>query len=553
MIKAYAFAAALLFSALPVSAADAYFNGYQTGDGLKQQLTMLSKNHPKLLQFESLAKTQGKRDILQVTLGDSGDSTPAVVIVAGLEGDDPAGTEVCLRFIESMSRSYSSIDSVTALLDRLTFYIFPSMNPDAAAQMHQPLVYNRTLNARPIDDDHDGAMDEDGYEDLNGDGYITQMRVASPFGEWMADSLNPQLMRKADPAKKERGAYCLYTEGVDNDGDGCWNEDPEGGVDISRNFAYNYRYFQEGAGDGAVSEVETRALADFFLTHPNIAAVFSFSSNDNLLHPWEAGKPFNELEGKPVMAPLPEDAPYYKLISDNFRSMMNFKPLPVVQSESGTFAEWVYYHFGRWSFSAPVWLPTASSQDSSACGASDDLLFTQRTLLNWLAANGYQQRFIDWQTVDHPDFPGKRVEVGGFAPFTAKNPPSDSLDAIAVRYTDFFMNIARSLPVIEATLQVDRLHDSLYRVTVRVSNSGILPTNSELGDHVQWVRKVKTELLLEKDQRLVSGSRFYLLESLAPGRSLEKSWLVMAKTGSLVRVRASSPSVGTAESSVVLK
>jgi hypothetical protein len=553
MIKAYAFAAALFFSAAPISAADAYFNGYQTSDGLEQQLTNTAKNYPQLFSFTSLAKTFGKHDVFQATLGSSGNSAPAIVIVAGLEGDDPAGTEVCLRFIEFVCRSYGTIDTITALLDRRTFYIFPSINPDAAAQVQQRLVYNRTLNGRPIDGDHDGEADEDGYEDLNGDGYITQMRVASPFGEWMADSLNPQLMRKADPAKKERGAYSLYTEGVDNDGDGCWNEDTEGGVDIGCNFPYNYRFFQEGAGDDAVSEVETRALADFFLAHPNIAAVFSFSSHDNLLHPWEAGKPLSDLEGKPVMAPLPEDAPYYQLISDNFRSMMNFKPLPAVQSEAGTFAEWVYYHFGRWSFSAPVWLPTAAPSDSSAGKAADDPLLSQRILYNWLSANGYQKRFVDWQAVDHPDFPGKQVEVGGFLPFTVKNPPADSLDAVAARYTNFFLYLARCMPTIEAAVQVDKLHDTLFRVTAWTSSSGMLPTNSRLGNNVQWVRKVKAELLLEKDQQLVSGPRFYLLDGIAPGRSLEKSWLIMAKSGSRVGVRASSPSVGVAESSVELK
>lgn len=552
MIKSFAFAVALFFF-VSVSAADAYLNGYQTGAGLSQHLTLLSKNHPKLLQLASLAKTPGNHEILQVTLGSLSDSAPAVVIVADLEGDDPAGAEICLRFIENISRSYGTIDSVTALLDRMTFYIFPSMNPDAADQMHQRLVYNRTLNARPIDGDHDGELDEDGYEDLNGDGFITQMRVTSPFGEWMADSLNPQLLRKADPAKKERGIYCLYSEGIDNDGDGCWNEDPEGGVDVGRNFAYNYNFFLEGAGGGPVSEVETRALADFFLAHPNIAAVFSFSSHDNLLHLWETGKPLKELEGKPIAAPLPEDAPYFKLISDNFRSMMDFKPLPSLQSESGTFAQWVYYHFGRWSFSVPVWLPAAPVADSSAEIKSDDSLLAQRALLNWLTANGYQQRFVDWQAVDHPDFPGKLVEVGGFLPFTVKNPPSDSLDAIAARYTDFFIYLARSIPVVEAALQVDKLHDTLFRVTARVSNSGMLPTSSKLGDQVQWLRKVKAELLLDKDQQLVSGSRFYLLEGIAPGRSVEKSWLVMAKSGSHVRVRASSPSVGAVESSVILK
>ena len=47
------------------------------------------------------------------------------------------------------------------------------------------------------DDDRDGATDEDGAEDLNGDGLITTMRVQDPAGEWMMDPVDGFLMRRA--------------------------------------------------------------------------------------------------------------------------------------------------------------------------------------------------------------------------------------------------------------------------------------------------------------------------------------------------------------------
>lgn len=83
-------------------------------------------------------------------------------------------------------------------------------------------------------------MDEDGPEDLNGDGYITLMRVKDPEGNYIIDPKEPRLMRLADPKKGEKGMYKIYSEGLDNDDDGQINEDPLGGVEINRNFPHDF-------------------------------------------------------------------------------------------------------------------------------------------------------------------------------------------------------------------------------------------------------------------------------------------------------------------------
>ncbi len=90
-------------------------------------------------------------------------------------------------------------------------------------------------------------------------------------------------MKRADPKKGESGAYRLFTEGMDNDGDGFINEDPPGGVDINRNFAHEYPYNKPDAGPHMVSEAESRALMDWVLAHRNIAAILTFGESDNLI------------------------------------------------------------------------------------------------------------------------------------------------------------------------------------------------------------------------------------------------------------------------------
>ena len=79
----------------------------------------------------------------------------------------------------------------------------------------------------------------------------------------MIDPADERALKRADATKGESGAYKVYFEGIDNDGDGFINEDGPGGVDLNRNFQHAYPYWQGDAGPHMVSEVETRAIMDF--------------------------------------------------------------------------------------------------------------------------------------------------------------------------------------------------------------------------------------------------------------------------------------------------
>ena len=99
------------------------------------------------------------------------------------------------------------------LLTREAIVILPRVSVDGAEAFFQRPLRECATNARPMDDDRDGLVDEDGPEDLNGDGFITVMRRAEPGGEWMVDPQDDRLLKKADPLKGERGEYALYVEG----------------------------------------------------------------------------------------------------------------------------------------------------------------------------------------------------------------------------------------------------------------------------------------------------------------------------------------------------
>ena len=91
----------------------------------------------------------------------------------------------------------------------------------------------------------------------------------------------------AEPAEGKPGEFDVFVEGIDNDDDEAWNEDPGDGVAFNRNFSFQYQPFQLQTGPHAVSEVETRAVADFVWDHPHIAVVFCLGRHDNLTEAWK--------------------------------------------------------------------------------------------------------------------------------------------------------------------------------------------------------------------------------------------------------------------------
>jgi hypothetical protein len=266
-------------------------------------LQSLAGAHKTIARLESIGKTRGGRDIWALELanptGVPPAKRPALLIAAGFEGDHLVGSEIALSVAGHLLKNYPADPDVKQRLDNSTIYVIPRVNPDGAEGYFAPVKTGRRTNATPRDDDNDGRTDEDGPEDLNGDGFITVMRVKSAGGEYMIDPEEPRLMKKADPKKGESGAYKLFWEGTDNDGDGYINEDPPGGIDINRNFAHDYPYYKAEAGPHMVSEAESRAVMDWIIAHRNVAAVLSFGESDNLIvPPTSAGRlgPARELD-----------------------------------------------------------------------------------------------------------------------------------------------------------------------------------------------------------------------------------------------------------------
>lgn len=540
--------------------------GYHDAAALRKSFDRLAERHGDLIRITDLAESPGGHAIYSVRIGsgDGIDERPALLLIANASGPHVAGSETALGIASRLASSAEGDTAIRRLLDQTTLYIIPRANPDAAEAMFQQPLRERTWNAMPADDDSDGELDEDGAEDLNGDGLISTMRVEDPAGMWIADSADPVLMRKADAARGQTGRYFVMVEGVDDDGDEEWNEDPPGGIDIGHNFSYGYEYFGAGAGLYPFHAPEARAIAQFYVDHPNITAVYVLGPQNNLVKAWEHKSGTGSSGDRmPLTSVMEEDEAWYEEVARSYREITDNKDAPEPEALEGDPLSFAYYHMGRWAFGSPVWWPpvmekadsTGEEKKKPSSGDDkDDPLAEDRQALEWFRANR-PDAILEWTPVSHPDFPGKVVEVGGFRPFATLNPPTELLDSIATEQTEFVSELLAGLPRIEMrALKVEPLGDRVYRITAELANTGYLPTRSALGARVRWPRQVRVELEAGSGQHISGGRAIQLVDAIdGSGRSRELTWVVVGPPGSTVTLTAKSPVGGSTTRNVTLR
>jgi len=407
------------------------------------------------------------------------------------------------------------------------------------------------------------ADDEDGPDDLNRDGMITMMRVKAPGGEWIADAVDPALMRRADAAKGERGVYRLLTEGRDDDNDEAFNEDAAGGTDISRNFANNFRFFGENSGLHPFSADESRAVAEFVSTHDNIAAVYVLGMQDNLLKPWEgrrvpgiSNNPQGTSAGGPFSAPLPEDNGWFTEVARRFRTTTGLTEGPASVAEVGDPLSWAYFHMGRFAFGSRVWWPGKAPADTAAGrrAPSPDPLASERNDYRWMRANR-PDALVAWTPVAGFTIDGEQVEVGGFAPFALLNPPGAQLDSVAAKHTAFVVEYAGMLPKVSVPrVSVTEVGPRVYRITADVQNDGFLPSNAAIGVRSRLPQRVRVELTLGRDHTLSGGRRMQYVNALRGSGDTERfEWLVVGAAGSTLTLTVGSPHAGLTTQTITLR
>lgn len=510
------------------SAQSGSYDRYLNHSDLTSAVRSLASSHDDLASVTSLTRTDGGRDVWLLTLGNrqggSVDSRPALLIVANLEGNHLIGSSAALYTADRLLTGYASDPSIRQLLDERTVYIIPRANPDGAELAFTMPAYEIPYKPLASDPSQGGLNIRERGADLNGDGLVTVMRVRDPEGTMLPDTANPLLLKEADRARAERGLYKVMVEGIDPDNVDAYVATGTDGVNLNRNFQHEYLYFQPHVGPHMVSEVESRALADFVHDRTNIAAVLTYSMFDNLLEPPTAQRSVPDgVTGNPSNVPtniLPADRPFYSYVSEQYRALTDLDG-EGEDGEAGSFAQFVYYQVGLPSFTTNVWTVPGGSGSADA-----------RWLAHFdsLGVDGH----VAWTPATHPTLGA--VEVGGFKPNARINPPASEISSVAAKQAVFATWLAQQLPAIEVVeTEVEARGDNVFLVTATVANEQYLPTQLSMGQRIRFNRPITVRLMPASGMTVLTGNiqqQTPRLEGMGGRETF--TWLVQAPAGTRV-------------------
>lgn len=456
------------------------YHGYEETANL---LRALAAAHPTLAQVYSIGKDLKGYEtwLIEITNQRVGKAAekPAFWADGNIDADEPSSTEAILYLAERLLSGHGSDPEITRLVDTTTFYLVPMSNPYMAhLYVSTPMTgIVSSINSRPRDDDGDGRMDEDPPDDIDGDGQILQMRVRDPRGGFRQHPKDPRLMMrtKAD----EAGGWTVLTEGLDNDGDGAFNEDWIGGVDLNRNFPFDWQpeWIQEGSGPYPLSEPESRHLVEFIVAHPNIGFVINGHSgpDDGLLYRPYGSRPDSVIPRQDFLT-MGTFAEKFAGLSGGLRMLppygaeaeRRFGPSRQVYGH-GFMLEWAYEMTGAFSFVAEHGIiPGDADRDGRV---------TDEELIRVSDAEFGGRLFVNWKPLTHPTL--GPVEIGGFVKFTKPNPPPGrDLERLVQIYGAMYQYWASTLPRLALQVATPRPSPPGHAViSAVVENRGMLPTN----------------------------------------------------------------------------
>lgn len=454
----------------------ATWNRYYDHAGISEICKKIAAAYPDLAKLQSIGKSYEGRDLWCLTITDfkkgNADKKPGMYIDGNIHSNEIQGAEFALYTAWYLTESFGDTKFIQELLEDKVFYIVPTINPDARdSYMHKPNTGSSPRSGViPVDNDGDGQVNEDSYDDINKDGHITMMRRKTANGRWKLDPKDPRNMIQVGP--DEKGDYeLLGIEGIDNDGDGRVNEDGYTfEYDPNRDWGWGWQpnYIQNGAYKYPFSLPENRAVMEFVMKHPNIAAAQSFHNAGGMILRGPGGQ-------EDVGTYNAQDIAVYDAIAKKGEELIpGYKYLVVYKdlySAYGGELDWFYAGRGIYTYSNELWTPYLMYMREATRDPFDNASFSfDRYLL-------FQDAFVPWAEYDHPQY-GK-IEVGGMKKNFGRAHPGFLLESDAHRNMAFSIYHCFHTPKLDVQeISEKDLGDGLKEVTAVITNSRLMPTHS---------------------------------------------------------------------------
>ncbi|NNM06881.1 MAG: hypothetical protein HKO65_17425, partial [Gemmatimonadetes bacterium] len=527
------------------------FYHYYEYQELTSFLRDMHEAYPELTTLESMAETDMGRQVWLLTINNPATGPEADkpgIFINQIHAGEVIASTSNLYSIWYLLEHYGRDELITGLVDNNVWYWVPRLDMDGAEAYLTGQPAGEDPNA--TDNDGDFAFDEDPPEDVDGDGHIVQMRKVDPDGDWKLSASDPRIMVRKAPDEMNGTFYTLYTEGLDNDGDGEINEDGfSTGFLSNRNYPGNWRpdAVQGGGKMYPMQEGVTLAEVKFVASHPNIAIyIQSHCCGRVILRPpttatdrefpqtrdlelfrvaaaraldrsgwnlatsvfeWryppgtpdrKASQVYRDKDGKLRNAP----AGMFEEDEEEDTGLYGFQnEWKDYQGDRGYYAwgsslETMYNMFGIFAFADEHW----AHPDYDGNGT-----ISERERLRWNDEEMDGAMYVDWHAFDHPTLGG--VEIGGWIR-TKNSPPEGPLvqaeSEMGNAYKIYMGGLTPRLEV-EGDVSPTNPEAGIYQVDITVRNTGFLPTALQQARAMDVVDDVLLEVAADSNLEILFG------------------------------------------------
>ena len=280
------------------------------------------------------------------------------------------------------------------------------------------------------------------------------------------------------------------------------------------------------------------------------------------------------------------DLEYFTAISIKYRELTGIRSAGYTRTPAGAFFEYGYYQYGVPSFSTPGWgLPgggrpagagapggetarpaadtprptgmrgrgfggTGAAAAADAEGSTPEGIDLR--LLQWMDSEKIDG-FVNWTPFTHPTL--GQVEIGGFKPYAATNPPASRIADLGAGHAKFVMYLTSLFPKVKiAKTEVTPLGAGLYRIKAEIENTGFLPTALALGVTARAVKPIMVQLGVPPETIITGNEKTNHIPALAgSGNRQSYQWVIKGKPGSAVDLKVVSQKSGTDTATLTLK
>ena len=442
---------------------------YPLHAAVNDRLQELSRKYPKLARTQIIGKSEKGRDLMVIEITNSdtgpGETKPGMWMDGNMHMSEETGRIYLSYFIERLLFEYGKNPDATRLLDTRTFYVLPVFDADSG---------DRRLSRHPAWPGY--KPEEHAGRDMDGDGYITRMRVRDDSSgrgyryyiegpEAMSPDNNPLVSER-----RERNELTGEREHAD----------------FNRNWSAEWESGEGGSGPYPFSLPEVRAVADFITSHRNIFFAYNIHSGGGA-RSYMVRPPMNHPDDS---MPLEDNDFYVRIgaiwsalseggiMQTNYMSW-NFNSRRPDASQlrgegriendrwriTGFSNDWCYMDVGIHSISPEV--------EGAAPDYNQDGFIRPDEVERWHREEKGGQFTAPWKTFDHPTL--GEVEIGG-----SRGMPA-ALDDTARMHSewqyDLLRHIADRSPLLRITdLTSEPTDDGNYRVVATLQNQGFLAT-----------------------------------------------------------------------------